>query len=82
VEPLDPGEAFRIMEDFVDALEEGKAQRILARAQGLHRPFRHFRDALQDFPSVRERWLRYQEGRMGQRAEEWLEERLPGARLG
>ena len=74
-------EGFRIMEDFVETLPGGAGSRALEWALEHPRPFRHFKDALLNFPDLRERWFKYHDGRMVEKAREWLEDNLPGARL-
>ena len=81
IDPMESSEAFQIMEDFVDDLPEGEGCRALARALRLPRPFRCFKDTLLDFPSLREQWFKFHDGRMREYAQAWLEDNLPGARL-
>jgi hypothetical protein len=78
---MDSFDSFQIMEDFVEGLPEGEACRALARALRLPRPFRCFKDTLFEFPSLRERWFKFQHDRMLEYAQTWLEDTLPGARL-
>jgi len=78
---MDSFESCQIMEDFVEGLPEGEACRALARALRLPRPFRCFKDTLFEFPSLRERWFKFQHDRMLAYAQTWLEDTLPGARL-
>ena len=81
IDAIDSRHGFGFMEDFVDELPEGEAARALARALRLPKPFRSFKDTLEDFPPVRERWFKYQHSRMLAYAQAWLEDNLPGARL-
>jgi hypothetical protein len=81
IDPMDSSESFQIMEDFVDELPEGEGCRALARALRLPRPFRSFKDTLLDFPSLREQWFKFHDGRMLEYAQTWLEDNLPGAKL-
>ena len=73
IEPISSHESFRFMEDFIDQLPEGEAADELWKALDRHRPFRSFKDALYQFPDVREQWYRYQERRQEEYAREWLE---------
>ena len=82
IPPMDSFDSFQIMEDFVEGLPEGEACRALARALRLPRPFRCFKDTLFDFPALREQWFKFQQDRMLEYAQNWLEDTLPGARLG
>jgi hypothetical protein len=79
--PIPSHEGFRIMEDFVATLPDSEGSRSLERALGHTRPFRGFKDTLLDFPELRERWFKYHDGRMVEKAQEWLEDNLPGASL-
>jgi hypothetical protein len=81
VHPIDSPEAFRMMEAFVEDLPEGEPCRALARALRMRGPFRAFKDTLLEFLDLREQWFRFQEGRMLEYAQGWLEESLPGATL-
>jgi hypothetical protein len=72
IESLGSHEGFRIMEDFA-ASQDGRVRDALFRALDRHRPFRSFKDALLNFPDVREAWFRYHEGRLREEALAWLE---------
>jgi len=54
IEPVPSSVGYEIMGDFVETLPEGKVRRELARALRKSRPFRRFKDALLNYPSVRE----------------------------
>ncbi|BDU74624.1 DinB family protein [Mesoterricola silvestris] len=81
IEPLPSRDRFRIMEEFVENLEDGEPARSLARALRLPKPFRCFRDTLRDFPALEAAWHSVHEAGMRQLAQGWLDENLPGARL-
>jgi hypothetical protein len=81
VHPIDSPEAFRMMEAFVEELPEGEPCRALVRALRMRGPFRAFKDTLLEFPDQCERWFRFQERRMLEYSQGWLEENLPGATL-
>lgn len=72
IEPLEGGEGFRVMEDFVDSLPEGEARRDLMRVLGRAKPFRNFKEALRDWPELREKWFVFHNERLEARAREWL----------
>lgn len=72
IESLSSHEGFRIMEDFVDSLPDGKARTALSHAIERRRPFRSFKDELTRFPDVREQWFRHQEEREREYALDWL----------
>ena len=78
---LESFEAFRIMAEFVAELPEDGAQPRLEAALDHRKPFRTFKDTLLDFPALREAWFKYHDGRMLIRAQKWIEENCPGARL-
>jgi len=81
IPPMDSFDSFQIMEDFVEGLPEGEACRALARALRLPRPFRCFKDTLQDFPTLRQQWFQFHDERVLKYAGEWTEDHLPGAQL-
>lgn len=72
VEPMESSEAFEIMEAFVESLSTSPARRQLERALNGRRPFRRFKDALHDLPSLRDAWHRFHGRRMVEYASEWL----------
>lgn len=73
IERVDSREGFRLMEEFVDSMEEGEAKRSLLRALGMRGPFRCFKDTLLDFGEVRDRWFVFYNGEMERLAREFLE---------
>lgn len=73
IESRSSREGFQVMEDYIDALPEGEAQRALARALRLPKPFRAFKDTLFDFPEEREAWFSFQAQRQREAAIEFLE---------
>ncbi|MBI2310907.1 MAG: hypothetical protein HYU77_00175 [Betaproteobacteria bacterium] len=66
-------EEFRIMEDFVATVEDIAAADRLGRALEGRKPFRRFKDALPDYPDLRERWFRFEEDAHAVLAAEWCE---------
>jgi hypothetical protein len=81
IEPIGSHEAFRIREAFVAALPEGEPASELASALAQRRPFRRFKDALCDWPDVREQWFRFHDARLREIAQAWLAEREVEAEL-
>ena len=69
---MSSNEGFRIMERFADA-QEGRVRKALFNALDRRRPFRSFKDALEDFPKVREAWFGYHAERVREEALAWLE---------
>lgn len=77
VERVHSSESFRIMQDFVETVEDEKIVEALATALEKRRPFRQFKDALHNYPDELTRWYAYHEMRLKEIAEAWLEaERL------
>jgi 8-oxo-dGTP diphosphatase len=71
VEPVESSEAFRWREDFAEA-QEPRVRDALLRALDGRGPFRRFKEALLEFPPVREAWFRYEEERLLAAARSWL----------
>ena len=67
-------EAYRDMVDFIAALEDEHLAGLLRTALDGKRAFRRFMDVMLDYPHEEERWLRFKDDRMQQRALEWLED--------
>jgi len=74
IEPIGSGDSYRIMEDFVNSLPEGEAQKVLSQALQRRRPFRNFKDDLYSFPEVQKQWYRFHEQRLAEMARQWLED--------
>ena len=71
VVPLDPissHERFRWMEDFIETVHSVTARGTFANALRQRKPFRHFKDALLQYPAVREQWFQFKEARVKQEA--------------
>ena len=81
IHPLESFLSFEIMEDFVAELPKGRSRKALAAALERRKPFRSFKDALLDFPDLREAWFRFHNEKMLVIAEAWLEEHAPGAQF-
>jgi len=67
-------EAYRDMEDFIATVEDEHLAELLEVAINGRGAFRRFKDVLLRYPEERERWFRFKEERMEQRALEWLDE--------
>ncbi|HWA87869.1 MAG TPA: UPF0158 family protein [Opitutus sp.] len=70
----DSRDEFRVMEDFVSGLPDGEAKRDLERVLQRSKPFRNFREALRDWPDLREQWFAVQNRRGEQAVRDWLAE--------
>ncbi|MFC3108404.1 UPF0158 family protein [Undibacterium arcticum] len=74
IEPIDSHESYRIMEDFIATVDAPNASARLAHAIEGAKPFRRFRDALYDFPSLREAWFAFENAAHIRLTETWCEE--------
>lgn len=66
------GQSWQVMADFAEAHTEGEVFQDLARALRGRKPFRTFKDALTNYPDVREQWFAYREAEMIEYARRWL----------
>lgn len=71
IDSIPSREGFRWMERFAAAQDDRVRERLLD-ALDRPRPFRRFRDALADFPEVRDAWHRHEEERLREEAKAWL----------
>lgn len=62
------------MADFVELVADRRTGALLARAIEGRGAFRRFKDALFDFPDLREEWFAFRDTRGRRRAIDWLEE--------
>jgi predicted nucleotidyltransferase len=72
IEPIPSREAYRDMEDFIGRLRDPRVRELLDRAIAGRGAFRRFKDALLDFPDLRQNWFAFHDARMERRAIEWL----------
>ena len=63
---------YRDMEAFVETVSSRQARNYLESAIDGRGAFRRFRDALMRFPDERERWFKFKQARLEERAREWL----------
>ncbi len=73
IEPIDAHEGFRWMELFVDSVGDPKEGELLARALQGPKPFRRFKDALQETRSEGPRYFAFRQRKLEEHAQEWLE---------
>lgn len=73
VDPIPSHETFRWRERFAADQGNDRVRNRLLSALGGRGPFRAFKDALLDFPDVREAWFRYEAERLRREATAWLE---------
>jgi len=72
IEPVDPSEGFRDMEHFIAGVQDAKCRARLQRSIDRSSPFRHFKDALYEFPQQQTQWYEFHDNVMKQRAIHWL----------
>jgi hypothetical protein len=75
IDPFESNDGFRLMEEFIEGLENREAKGKLLKSISGAKPFRNFKDALSEFPETREDWFKFEEGKMNQYAVEWLKEK-------
>ena len=74
IEPVPSSVGYEVMSDFVESLPESKVRRDLAHTLEQRKPFRRFKDALLNHPSIREDWFRFHEQAFIKIIEEWLDD--------
>jgi Uncharacterised protein family (UPF0158)/Nucleotidyltransferase domain len=72
IEPIPSREAYGDMEDFTGRVGDPRTRDLLERAIAGRGAFRRFKDALYEFPDLRQAWFAFHDARMGRRAIEWL----------
>lgn len=72
VEPVSSDEAYGDLEEFTGRIRDPRAREMLQRAIEGRGAFRRFKDALFEFPSLREAWFAFHDARMRRRAIRWL----------
>jgi Uncharacterised protein family (UPF0158) len=75
VDPLPSEVGYRDMEDFAARVREPRTRDLLERAISGRGAFRRFKDALLDYPDLRQAWFAFHDARGERRAFEWLIER-------
>jgi Uncharacterised protein family (UPF0158) len=75
VHPLPSDVGYRDMEDFAARVRELRTRDLLERAISGRGAFRRFKDALLDYPDLRQAWFAFHDARGERRAFEWLIER-------
>ncbi len=70
----DSREGYRDMEDFIDTIKDEHIAEVLSTAIEGRGAFRRFKDTLIRYPDERERWFKFKDDLMKQRALEWLNE--------
>jgi GrpB-like predicted nucleotidyltransferase (UPF0157 family) len=70
----EPHEGYEDMEDFIATVEDEHLAELLEVAIAGKGAFRRFKDVLARHPKERERWFRFKDEIMRQRALEWLDD--------
>lgn len=68
-------DGYRDMSDFTAAVQHRRAAELLDRAIDGRGAFRRFKNALFEFPEVRDQWYRFRDARARRRALDWLVDR-------
>ena len=74
IQKVESYEGYRDMEDFIATVEEQHLVELLEVAINGKGAFHRFKDVLARYPEERERWFRFKDERMEQRALEWLDD--------
>ncbi|AIY02737.1 hypothetical protein ART_3138 [Arthrobacter sp. PAMC 25486] len=74
IDPMESYEGYRDMEEFISGVADPHSRDRLVRAIDRSKPFRHFRDALTQFPEIQDQWYIFHDGLMKRRAIEWIQE--------
>lgn len=72
IDSLPSFKGWQVMADFIEQLPSGKERVRLTRAVQQSNPFRRFKNALLDYPRLREEWFAFHESAMIELALEWL----------
>jgi len=70
----EPHEGYEDMGDFIATVKDQHLAELLEVAIDGKGAFRRFKDVLTHYPEERERWFRFKDNRMEQRALEWLDD--------
>lgn len=71
--PFFSSDGYRLMESFAESLEDNKASETLLDSLDRPKPFRRFKDALCDFPEIRQAWFEYEAEQLRKVAEDYYE---------
>jgi hypothetical protein len=67
-------EGYEDMQDFIATVEDEHLAELLDVATNGKGAFRRFKDVLLGYPEERERWFKFKDDRMQERALEWLDD--------
>lgn len=71
IERIDAHQSFHIMEDFVASVDDIGAAARLTDALSRSKPFRRFKDALLDYPALRQAWFAFEGAAHASLAQDW-----------
>lgn len=74
IDPIESYEGYRDMAVFISMVSDQHCRDRLTRAIDRSKPFRHFRDALSQFPAEQSEWYAFHDNLMKRRAIEWIQE--------
>ncbi|EMY34470.1 hypothetical protein D477_009415 [Arthrobacter crystallopoietes BAB-32] len=72
IPPDDPQRGYRDMKDFIATLDDEQVRAALMHAIEGKRPYRRFKDAVYQYPKVRDDWYAFHQQRMRHHAITWL----------
>ena len=72
IDRIESYESYQHMEDFTAALPAGGSREQLEQALIRSKPFRHFKDALNDFPETQKDWHKFKDDAMAKVIVRWL----------
>jgi len=73
--PLPDWQSYNLMEAFIGMLSPGRLRDALEKAISGRKPFRRFKDVLNNYPKERQAWHEFQNEQRRQWARDWLFER-------
>ena len=73
VEPISSREAYTFREDFIGTVKDIELERRLTIAINGRGAFRMFRQTLQDYPDEKKRWIAFEEEKISQYIDIWIE---------
>ena len=72
-EKMDSRESFRVMEDFLETVEDDELRKKLELGLNLSKPFRNFKDIIDGEGEYREKWFNFKNSKYINYVEEQLE---------
>jgi hypothetical protein len=73
IDPIASWIQFEWMQEFIGSVRSIPVQDALRNALGQKKPFRHFRDALAEFPLLREKWFQFEAQQIQEEAVHFIE---------